>query len=174
MKTILVVEDDADTRNTLVDLLGEQGFEVRDAEDGLEALRYLSDRTPDIALIDLVLPNMGGQALIAAMKLAPSFAAIPIVATSALARIPELPAGVEILRKPFDLEGLFRAITRALTGRDPVPARNAEPERTQCPPGSGVFRTPWPRPGLAKGVSGAHAAVERVASAARTGPPFRP
>src|SRR4051812_16706886 len=110
MKTIFVVEDDTDTRDTLVELLSEQGYVVSGVSDGAEALRHLLESRPDVMLIDLVLPTMDGWALIEAMRHAPALEAIPVIATSALFPSPPLPAGIQLLRKPFELDHLFRAL----------------------------------------------------------------
>src|SRR5690242_5374004 len=59
---ILVVEDDADVREALVDVLEAEGFSVAMAEDGAQALDYLGGAAPRPALIllDLMMPNMNG------------------------------------------------------------------------------------------------------------------
>ena len=59
MKTILVVEDDPDTRETLMELLSDHGYAVAGSWDGKDALRQMLDCPPDVLLLDLVLPSHG-------------------------------------------------------------------------------------------------------------------
>ena len=59
-RSILVVEDDATLRETLVDALGSEGFRASGAGDGREALlRFRADK-PDLLLLDLMLPELSG------------------------------------------------------------------------------------------------------------------
>jgi CheY-like chemotaxis protein len=182
MKTILVVDDDLDTRETLVDILRGHGYDAHAAADVEEARCCFSEVTPSVVLVDLALPLTDGASFIESMRLDPALAAVPIVAMSALCYPPALPSNVELLRKPFDLDGLFRALRRATPGdratlaHDEESMREEEGRLSGSHAASGVFKTPWPRPGLAKSTaSGTHLAAERAAPllAARTGPPFR-
>ena len=56
-KTVLVVDDEADVRNYLSSALENNGFDVLTAEDGLEALEVLNEKTPDLISLDLVMPK---------------------------------------------------------------------------------------------------------------------
>ena len=60
---ILVVEDEADSREVLRVILEEQGQEVEDVENGLKALELLAERSYDLILSDLRMPSMGGEEL---------------------------------------------------------------------------------------------------------------
>jgi CheY-like chemotaxis protein len=126
MTTILVVEDDCDTRSTLVELLSDHGYAVLEAADGEQALRQMAEAVPDIALVDLLLPRMDGWTLIDAMRSAPLLRAIPIVATTALSRPPPLPPGVTLLAKPFGLDDLLRALRPRRSARA-LPFQRREP-----------------------------------------------
>lgn len=59
---VLVVDDDRDIRETLAELLADEGYHVSVAADGLEALRVLAEARarPDLILLDLMMPNMDG------------------------------------------------------------------------------------------------------------------
>ena len=59
-RKILIVDDDANTRTTLVDLLTEDGYEIMTAADGKEALDKVHEEKPDVALIDVRLPDLDG------------------------------------------------------------------------------------------------------------------
>jgi DNA-binding NtrC family response regulator len=67
--TVLVVEDDADTRDTIVELLAEHGYQVAAVANGRQAETYLRDnRPPDCLVLDLWMPEMNGWTLAMLMK----------------------------------------------------------------------------------------------------------
>jgi CheY-like chemotaxis protein len=108
-KTILVVEDEADIRESLVEFFEEEGYRVESARDGQVALDKLASiERPCLVLLDLVMPVMGGVEAYAAMKANPNLADIPvIVSTSDPSRAPD---GLAIMRKPFDLDRLLDTV----------------------------------------------------------------
>ena len=63
-RRIIVVEDDDDLRETLWRALSREGYQVSQAGDGTEALSALRMRPYDLAIIDLVLPRMGGMQIL--------------------------------------------------------------------------------------------------------------
>ena len=102
---VLVVDDVADIRETLREVVEIGGCRVVTAENGQEALSILRDRLPCLAIIDLRMPVMNGSELIAAMARDPALAAVPIlVSTSAPERAP---SGYPVLPKPVDIEALW-------------------------------------------------------------------
>jgi CheY-like chemotaxis protein len=83
-KTILVVDDDFDHREAVRDTLENEGYLVRTAANGRDALyQLLGGPLPDLILLDLLMPVMDGSAFMAELKLRPELAAIPVVAISA-------------------------------------------------------------------------------------------
>ena len=66
--TILVVDDEERNRIMLNDILTSQGYEVVQAEDGIKALERVEDAQPDVILLDLRMPNMGGLEVIRELK----------------------------------------------------------------------------------------------------------
>jgi len=116
-RRVLVVEDDPDIRRLLVDVLVDEGHEVREAESGAEALALLQEWLPDLIFLDMTLPEMDGRAFRAAQRrLPPPASQAPIVIVTGLhdhaALVEELDA-VALLRKPFDLDELV-ALVEAL------------------------------------------------------------
>jgi CheY-like chemotaxis protein len=116
-RMVLVVEDDADVRESLEILLGAHGYDVECAGDGLEALAWLRSqvRRPCLILLDLMMPRMNGVELRRQLAADPALAAIPIVVITgagsyAQARTPDLAA--HILPKPFDLRTLLSTVQR--------------------------------------------------------------
>jgi DNA-binding response OmpR family regulator len=59
-KSVLIVDDERDIRTFLADLLTTQGFECWSADSGPDALRQVSLRRPDLVLLDIMMPGMGG------------------------------------------------------------------------------------------------------------------
>ena len=114
---LLVVDDDDAVRGVLVELLGDAGYDVSEAADGLSALASLERIDPQVAVIDFMMPGMNGAE----------------VARRAQARLPHLPivfvsgyhdtmaldgiAGAVVLRKPFGDVQLQSAVARALEAR---------------------------------------------------------
>jgi signal transduction histidine kinase/DNA-binding response OmpR family regulator len=77
-QAILVVEDDAPTRELIVDLLTRNGYAVRSAEDSAQAREQVQAALPDLVILDLILPGVNGFGLIAEWRTDPSTANLPI------------------------------------------------------------------------------------------------
>ncbi len=120
MPHILVVDDSDDLRESLAELLTLSGFHVSTAASGLEALNDLRarpGRAPDVVLVDLIMPEMGGLAFVEALRSSPA-AEIPVIVMTGLddPRIPRR-LRVPVLTKPR-LDGLI-GIVRAQCRRAP-------------------------------------------------------
>jgi CheY-like chemotaxis protein len=113
---ILLVEDDAAIRETVAELLEEEGYEVVRAQDGADALARLAEaEAPGLILLDLSMPVMDGWAFRTAQRRDPRLAAIPTVVVSAGHADPWSVAGLEpaaVLAKPFDLDRLIATVHR--------------------------------------------------------------
>lgn len=116
-RTVLLVEDEPDTRDSLRDLFVDHGFTVWAAEDGAVALDYLHHARvpPSVILLDLVLPGMSGWELRDNLLGDRALARIPVVAMSG-ARGAEV-RGVRLFRKPFDVTALLETVARAAGAR---------------------------------------------------------
>ena len=68
MKKILIVEDHAEVREPLAMLLHHEGFEARRAANGSEALALLALETPDLILLDMIMPKMDGLTLLELLR----------------------------------------------------------------------------------------------------------
>lgn len=77
-KSILVIEDDAATREFIVDLLLRSGYDVRSAEDGAQARDQVQTSLPDLVILDLILPVVSGFGLIKEWRKNPATADLPI------------------------------------------------------------------------------------------------
>ncbi|MGA2858756.1 MAG: response regulator [Candidatus Sulfotelmatobacter sp.] len=84
MKRILLVEDSRFLRVASGRIFAKAGYEVAMAEDGEEALRLAFDSVPDLILLDMILPKLGGPEVLRALKKNPRTAAIPVIVLSSL------------------------------------------------------------------------------------------
>ena len=76
---ILLVDDSKTELHYLSDLLGKRGFSVQVAQNGDEAMRRLSEETPDLILMDVVMPGLNGFQLTRAITRDPRFADVPVI-----------------------------------------------------------------------------------------------
>jgi len=112
--TVLIVEDDVDIRETVRELLEDEGYHVLVAENGERALEALErpkpgDR-PCLILVDLLMPVMDGRALIEALHQRRDLSQIPVIVMSALGSLGGLPPGTRVLRKPLAVDNFLAAI----------------------------------------------------------------
>jgi CheY-like chemotaxis protein len=112
LKRILYVEDEIDIQTVMrmsLEKLG--GFELLVCSNGHEAVAHAPGFTPDMILIDVMMPGMDGPATVAALRRMEMFAATPVVFITAkvqpqeVARLRELGA-IDVISKPFDAMAL--------------------------------------------------------------------
>jgi DNA-binding response OmpR family regulator len=114
---ILLVEDDTSLREALADALSAEGFEVRSAANGRDALAVLQRWRPELILLDLLMPQMDGQHFRAEQRRIPALAAIPVIVLTAASELGvqfDALDAAEIFSKPCDVEVLKAAISRVL------------------------------------------------------------
>ena len=114
---ILVVEDEAVLRLLLTLVLVDEGFEVRTAPNGLEALLLLARWQPDIILLDLHMPVMDGSSFRAEQRLVPNLATIPVLLVSAAHDLTWQAAKLETagsIQKPYELDDLVATVRGCL------------------------------------------------------------
>jgi CheY-like chemotaxis protein len=111
---ILLVEDDFVLRSSLSELLIAEGFRVECAADGREALRRLGRMpSPDLILLDIMLPHLDGFELRALQKRSPLVANVPVLVISAYDLDPQSVDELGLpppFRKPLDVEKLLSKI----------------------------------------------------------------
>lgn len=95
-QTILVVEDTELLRRMYSDKLVQEGFRVLPASDGLEALSLLRSETPDLILLDLIMPKMSGLEVIEVVKKDPRLKDIPVLILSNLGQDADMQRGIEL------------------------------------------------------------------------------
>jgi CheY-like chemotaxis protein len=110
---ILVVDDDPDIRESLQEVLRDEGYPVNCVANGREALEYLRrSPRPCVILLDLMMPVMDGWQFRREQKQDPSIADIPLIVITATGKRPVLIDAEELVMKPLDLGRLFEAIER--------------------------------------------------------------
>jgi CheY-like chemotaxis protein len=109
--TVLVVDDEEDTRELLRELLESRGYAVSTAQDGNAALVALrTDARPCFVLLDVVMPGLDGLGVLATVSADPTLKDVPIcMSTSAPERVPQ---GTPCLPKPIDVDRLFEMVGR--------------------------------------------------------------
>lgn len=116
-RSVLVVEDDADLREVIAEILKEDRFRVTQAAHGAEALEILrtAKELPGLILLDLMMPVMSGMQFRAVQRADPRLATIPIVVMSAVTE-GELKASAlqpaAFLAKPSDREEMLAVVRR--------------------------------------------------------------
>ncbi len=117
MSLILVIEDEDVMASTLKDILEAEGFDVLTARNGADGLRLLTEKRPDLVLLDLMLPILGGPAFLEGKARDPDAGQVPVVAmTSASRAVLGAHAVDGFLQKPFLLTDLLGEVHRLLRG----------------------------------------------------------
>ncbi len=111
--TVLIVDDDMHIGDMLSEVLGREGYGVLRAYSGTEALMLLSSETPDLVLLDLMLPGLSGEELL------PKIKNIPVIVVSAKIDVDNkvdllLGGAADYVTKPFDTKELLARISVAL------------------------------------------------------------
>jgi DNA-binding response OmpR family regulator len=112
-RRVFVIDDDASIQGFLVDALVDDGYVVRTATNGRDALAMLREWRPDLILLDLMLPEMSGWEFRANQLTQPDVANVPVIVLSAMRdptpKVPGL-APARVVPKPFDLDELLATI----------------------------------------------------------------
>ncbi|QKQ72051.1 response regulator [Nostoc sp. TCL240-02] len=114
-KKILVVEDDAVTRNLFLEVLEAQGFDTIGAEDGVAGIQKAQEHLPDLVICDIQMPDMDGYTVLARLRQDPHTAIIPFIFLTGSNTQTDVRKGMELgaddyLTKPSSIEDLLRAI----------------------------------------------------------------
>ena len=110
---VLVVEDDLDIREAIAELLHDEGYAVRGAENGADALAQLQHGyRPDLILLDLMMPVMDGWAFCDESAKDATVATIPIVVVSAVPDRTRPTRAQAHLKKPIDFDNLLETVKR--------------------------------------------------------------
>jgi len=112
-RIILIVEDDLAIRATLADFLAGEGHLIDEAADGAEGLASVAARRPDLIVLDLHMPGMGGRPFLERLRGAEATRDIPVLLMTGASLAGNPVHGADaILSKPFRLEDLVAAVQR--------------------------------------------------------------
>jgi len=135
-RTILVVDDEVDIRKMLSRLLADRGFHVFEADRGLQALRLVKEKVPDIIILDAMLPEVHGFEIARRIKGSQRYGHIPIIMISAVYRgwryAEDLKSsyGVDAyIEKPFRIAEILKAIDEVAAKSDASEAEHRDKEQ---------------------------------------------
>lgn len=115
-KSVLIVDDDYDTRTVVKTILTGSGFSVEDAAGGKQALELLKTYKPDLILLDIMMPEMSGYDVVVHLKQKPETQNIPIIMLTAKGEPEDLIVGYKdyavdyYIPKPFTTRQLLAGI----------------------------------------------------------------
>jgi DNA-binding NtrC family response regulator len=116
--TILIVDDDPRVRDVVAELLAEDGYQVRCAANGHEALAILASDEIDLVLSDVMMPQLDGPSFVRRLQAQGYHQPVVLMSAHVTSAVHMLP-DVTFLPKPFDLDGLLRLVVRLLDGSQP-------------------------------------------------------
>jgi CheY-like chemotaxis protein len=108
-KTVLIVDDETDVRESLRDALADEGYTILLASNGREALQLLQTiERPCVVILDIIMPLMSGTEVYVAIQRDPGLANLPVlVSTSDPSRAP---SQVPVLKKPINFDKLLTTV----------------------------------------------------------------
>jgi two-component system phosphate regulon response regulator PhoB len=126
--TILIVEDEAPLVTLLRYNLEKQGFRVEDVGDGGEALNRVTEATPDLVLLDWMLPTLSGIEVCRQLRRRPATRQLPIIMLTARAEDQDAVRGLDTgaddyITKPFSTEALIARVRALLRRSGTVPTK---------------------------------------------------
>lgn len=121
MSVILIADDDPDILELVTFKLQRAGHKVIEAVDGDDALAKLQEETPDLALLDIMMPRRTGIEVCRALREDPTTAELPVILLTAKAQEADLERGFEAgandyITKPFSPRELLMRVNAALGG----------------------------------------------------------
>ncbi len=121
-RKILVVDDEDNIVRTIADRLEMSGYQVTTASDGEEALEKIAAETPDLIVLDIIMPRLDGHGVLERLRQMDATRHVPVVMLTAQSQADDVyranAAGVDgYFVKPFDLVELLNKIEELLTAR---------------------------------------------------------
>ena len=121
LKCILCVEDEPEMIDLIRLILGRRGFEVKGANGGVEGLKMIRQESPDLVLLDLMMPDMDGWEVYQQMKADEKTKHIPVIVVTAKAQSIDKVLGLHIAKvddyiaKPFSPQDLMNSVEKVLS-----------------------------------------------------------
>jgi DNA-binding response OmpR family regulator len=132
-RKILVVEDDPDQLEAIRVNLKEAGFAIGTAANGVDALIKTRSVSPDLIVLDLMLPQLNGLDICKTLRENPATASIPVIMLTGMdsyfTRVAGFEAGVNVyLTKPYQPEELISKVESLLEHATPISQRSGKPK----------------------------------------------
>ncbi|MGQ9849008.1 MAG: response regulator [Aggregatilineaceae bacterium] len=119
-QTILIVDDDAELRMLYRLILEREGFTVAEAANGADALRFLSTQKPDLIIMDVLMPLLGGEGVMRKLQQMPILDEVRIIVLTAYPRFRDSALFVradQFLVKPVTPQQILAAVRATLSGQ---------------------------------------------------------
>jgi two-component system phosphate regulon response regulator PhoB len=115
MNKILIVEDEDALRELIAFNLTKAGYDVIESENANDALIFIEEITPDLIILDIMMPGLKGTQLLQLLKRSPKFSHIPVIIISARSSESDIVEGLELgaddyITKPFSMKVLVAKI----------------------------------------------------------------
>ena len=125
MKTVLVIEDEAQTRHIFLKCLEFEGFRAFGASNGSAGLDLAKTQEPDLIVCDIMMPDMDGYSVLTALRRSQDTALIPLIFLTAKVTMTDLRRGMEMgaddyLTKPCTVEQFLAAINTRLKRQEEI------------------------------------------------------
>jgi len=125
MQTVLVIEDELQTRNVFLKCLEFEGFRACGASNGSEGIELAKSCFPDLVVCDIMMPDMDGYSVLSVLRRSPDTAAIPLIFLTAKVTMADLRRGMELgaddyLTKPCTVEQFLSAISTRLKRHEEI------------------------------------------------------
>jgi len=123
---ILCIEDETEMIELFRLILGRKGYDVSGATGGEDGLRKVRETTPDLVLLDLMMPDMGGWEVYQQMKADDNTKNIPVIIVTAKAQSIDKVLGLRIAKvddyitKPFSPSDLIKSVERVLAKQEKI------------------------------------------------------
>ena len=130
-KTILIVDDDYELSDGIRAVLENLGHRVMQARDGQQGKQLVYQHRPDLVILDMMMPRMGGYPVLEHFKGKPDAPPIIMITANEGSRhkaYAEYLGVVDYIRKPFAMERLLEAVDQGLSGKKPVEAEAKGPD----------------------------------------------
>jgi DNA-binding response OmpR family regulator len=124
-KTILIVDDDRELVDGMRMMLDRQGYHILIAHDGHQAKQMVYHHNPDLMILDMMMPRMGGYPVLEHFKDKPDAPPIIMITANEGSRhkaYAEYLGVIDYIRKPFALERLMEAVNKAFAPKPEPPA----------------------------------------------------
>lgn len=136
MKHVLIIEDEVDIAELIAFNMERAGFKTHVANDGLSGIKAILEHTPDIIILDVMMPKMDGTQVLKAVRNDPTVKHIPIIMLTAKGqtedKIKALEDGVDdYITKPFSPKELVLRVQTVLKRSDHIPE---SADKTSSPP----------------------------------------